>query len=192
MEHDFCENKVENLQMFDPFKLIVEVHAINEYGEGPSYAEITVDKDFLDRLVRLRRVCKENDLESVSVLTGPDRWEAEDYFRLRGDNLRVFGDLFWFEAHPKHADYSVETAMLSIADLCSLATLGTDGGNCFKWSNGKLFYASDSSHLQDFIEMVEDGEEDSVCSECGAKVDQIIGCPDGAEICEACFDNGGH
>ena len=34
-----------------------------------------------------------------------------------------------------------------------------------------------------------DGE---VCGQCGARTEKIIGCPDGAEICQACFDAGLH
>lgn len=30
------------------------------------------------------------------------------------------------------------------------------------------------------------------CDECKRKVDKIIGCPDGAEICQQCFDAGKH
>lgn len=30
------------------------------------------------------------------------------------------------------------------------------------------------------------------CSDCGARVQYIIGCPDGAEICQDCFDAGNH
>ena len=32
----------------------------------------------------------------------------------------------------------------------------------------------------------------SVCSDCKAEVKYIIGCPDGAEICQECFDSGKH
>jgi len=35
-------------------------------------------------------------------------------------------------------------------------------------------------------------DKDSTCSDCGDKVPSIIGCPDGAEICQACFDAGRH
>lgn len=31
-----------------------------------------------------------------------------------------------------------------------------------------------------------------VCANCGAEVESIVGCPDGAEICQQCFDNGHH
>jgi hypothetical protein len=33
---------------------------------------------------------------------------------------------------------------------------------------------------------------DNECSDCGSMVPYIIGCPDGAEICQSCFDAGGH
>lgn len=180
--------KVERLPAFEPFKLIVEAYAVSEFGDGPAYAEIKIDQRFLDRLQRLSRLCKENGLESVTVSAWPDRWDAEDELRIRGDSLRVWGDDFWFEAHPKHADYSVETRGIRIADLCSATTLKTDGAG-FRWSNGKLFYASDGI-LADLIEMVE--AKDNTCLECGDKVDRIIGCPDGAEVCQTCFDAGHH
>jgi hypothetical protein len=32
----------------------------------------------------------------------------------------------------------------------------------------------------------------SACSDCGAEVPYIIGCHDGGEICQDCFDNGAH
>lgn len=32
----------------------------------------------------------------------------------------------------------------------------------------------------------------SKCDECKKQVKEIIGCPDGAEICQACFDAGKH
>lgn len=30
------------------------------------------------------------------------------------------------------------------------------------------------------------------CDECHDAVDSVIGCPDGAEVCQACFDQGAH
>lgn len=35
-------------------------------------------------------------------------------------------------------------------------------------------------------------DETETCDDCGATVQFIIGCPDGAEICQACFDAGHH
>ena len=31
-----------------------------------------------------------------------------------------------------------------------------------------------------------------LCDDCGVEVEKIIGCPDGAEICQDCFDAGRH
>lgn len=36
------------------------------------------------------------------------------------------------------------------------------------------------------------GTEGDICDDCGAVVPTIIGCPDGAEICQRCFDAGAH
>ena len=35
-------------------------------------------------------------------------------------------------------------------------------------------------------------EEVSPCSECGVPVRIIVGCPDGAELCDSCFNAGIH
>lgn len=35
-------------------------------------------------------------------------------------------------------------------------------------------------------------DERATCDDCGSRVDTVIGCPDGAEICQACFDGGAH
>jgi len=31
-----------------------------------------------------------------------------------------------------------------------------------------------------------------LCDDCGDEVDELVGCPDGAEICQDCFDGGSH
>lgn len=35
-------------------------------------------------------------------------------------------------------------------------------------------------------------EEAATCADCGEVVESVVGCPDGAEICRQCFDNGHH
>lgn len=37
-----------------------------------------------------------------------------------------------------------------------------------------------------------DSKPVSICSSCRDEVDEIVGCPDGAEVCQACFDAGEH
>lgn len=34
--------------------------------------------------------------------------------------------------------------------------------------------------------------EPACCSDCGDELEEVIGCPDGAEICPACFAAGAH
>ena len=38
----------------------------------------------------------------------------------------------------------------------------------------------------------DEADDISICDDCGAEVPYIKGCPDGAEICQACFDSGKH
>lgn len=189
--------EVKRLPEFEPFKLIVEAYACDEFGDGPAYAVVTVDQPFLDKLVRFSRVCQENGLKSVTGDVGPDRWDGEDELRLRGDSLQVYGDSFWFTAYPKHASYNVETRNIEIGDLLDIAEAGPGApvqNDCFRWSDGRLYYASDPGLVDDLIDMIEESEssEDCMCDDCGAEVSRIIGCPDGAEICQRCFDAGNH
>lgn len=65
-----------------------------------------------------------------------------------------------------------------------------DGAYVVAWlwvSNKAAGIAGDEEEEEE-----EEEEENQICSECGAKVNEIIGCPDGAEICRACFDAGKH
>ncbi|MBU9211666.1 hypothetical protein [Burkholderia multivorans] len=171
---------------FEPFKLVVEARATSEFMEGPEYAEITVTTGFIENLFRLSRLCDEHGLESVTVPMSPDMWDQEGELRIRGGSLRVWGGEFWFEAWPKNRDYGVETVPVSIADLATVATLGTDGAG-FRRVGDKVFFADSDEGLKSLIAIV---EPDTVCSECGMQVGRVIGCPDGTEVCQACFDAG--
>lgn len=35
-------------------------------------------------------------------------------------------------------------------------------------------------------------DEEETCSECGEPCSEVIGCPDGAELCQSCFNQGAH
>lgn len=125
---------------FEPFKLVVQAHATSEFGEGPAWAEILITPEFIGRLRRLSRLCQEEGLESVTTAEAPGKWDQEDDLRIRGNSLRVWGDEFWFEAWPKNRDYGIETVPVSIADLATVATLGTDCAG-FQRIDDKVFYA---------------------------------------------------
>ena len=144
--------------MIETFELVIDAYALNEWGDGPAYAVVNVDRAFCDRLVRLRRLCGDNDLESVTVAAGPDRWENQDELRIRGDSLRVCGDAFWFEAYPKHADYGVETRSIEIDALLKIAAAGPNAppeSDCFRWSDSRLYYAGDPGLVTDLVDLIE-------------------------------------
>ena len=46
------------------------------------------------------------------------------------------------------------------------------------------------------LDLIRNGESEehnsNTCGECGEQVESIIGCPDGAEVCQQCFDAGRH
>lgn len=141
-----------------PLKLIVDAYAASEFGDGPSYAEIIVDQAFIERLVRLSRVCFDNDLESVTVANAPDKWDNDDDLRLQGSSLQVWGDNFWFEAYPKHSDYKVETRGMSVTMLKNIAEAGVDADvpdDCFKWLNGSLYYTGNPDSISGLIDIHE-------------------------------------
>lgn len=110
--------EIKHPPALSPFKLVVEAYATDEYGEGPSWAEVTVTPGFLQTLERLRRVCQDENLESVTVPQGPDLWDLEDDLRIRGDSLRVWRDDFWFDAHPKHMQLLGWKAQRDLAAMC--------------------------------------------------------------------------
>lgn len=41
-------------------------------------------------------------------------------------------------------------------------------------------------------EPIEESVHATICDECGCAAERVISCPDGAEICQECFDQGGH
>ena len=146
-----------------PFEMVISARTLNEFADGPTYAVVTVDQSMVDRLIRLRRICVENELEAVTDRACPDQWEREGDLYIRGDNLRVthYG-AFWFEAHLKHTDYGVETLCLDIALLLTVVEEGEGStpNEHFRWSNGKFYCAACPSELTDLVEAIErEGDE---------------------------------
>jgi hypothetical protein len=54
-----------------------------------------------------------------------------------------------------------------------------------------MFFEAESDEDLNELIAVYKGDS-STCAQCGAQTEKIIGCPDGAEICQACFDAGQH
>ena len=148
--------EIKHPPALSPFKLVVEAYATNQYDEGPSWAEVTVTPEFLQTLERLRRICQDENLESVTIPQGPDRWDMEDVLWIRNDSLQTWRDNFWFEAYPKYGDYSVETRSILIDHLIRVARKIADNDvenplpNDFVIRNGIVFYdVSDPENLAD-------------------------------------------
>jgi hypothetical protein len=58
--------------------------------------------------------------------------------------------------------------------------------NGFFAREGIIFFGDSPEDLADVF------CEAKACDDCGKQVNEVIGCPDGAEICQACFDAGHH
>lgn len=101
-------------------QMVVEVHATNEFGDTPQFAVVELTPAFFERLGELSALCRRYGLESVSVSAGPASWHREEELRITGDSLRVFGDMFWFEAYPKHGNYQIETQSVNIPALTDI------------------------------------------------------------------------
>jgi hypothetical protein len=177
---------------FEPFTLVVGANALSEEpDDGPRYAEVTVTPDFIERILRLSRLCAENDLTYSASRNAVDRWEREEKLRIRGDFLQVFCSFFYFEAYSEYLDCEVRTYEIDISTLASVAVLSTEGAG-FRRVGDRVFYADDEDALDGLINLYEGKDEGGTCDECGARVKEVIGCPDGAEICKQCFDQGAH
>lgn len=57
-----------------------------------------------------------------------------------------------------------------------------------------VFDVTDSAGETKRIDLTAEEQAGNIqlCDDCGAKCEKIIGCPDGAEICQECFDAGHH
>jgi hypothetical protein len=177
---------------FEPFTLVVGANALSEDpGDGPRYAEIRVTPELVEKLIRLSRLCEEHDLLSVETRDSVSLWESKEKLRIRGDCMKVFSCLFYFEAYSKYLDCEVRTNEIDSSALASVAVLSTEGAG-FRRVGDRVFYADDEDALDGLINLYEGKDEGGTCDECGARVKEVIGCPDGAEICKQCFDQGAH
>lgn len=131
---------VRRAPIFEPFTLVVDAYGLTESGDGPWYAEFTVTPDFIERLLRLSRLCTENDLAYAAGRDAVDRWDREEKFRIRGDCLQVFGNFFYFEAGSRSLDCDVRTNDIDIASLVSFSVLATEEVG-FRRVGSKVFYS---------------------------------------------------
>lgn len=134
--------------------LVADTYATDENGDSPSFAVINVDAFFASKLISLSAMCKEHRVASVVTDDTPEKWDNEDDLRIQNNSLTVTEDEFWFSGYPKHANYSVETRSMSIAELLRVIEMGKDdpAHPSFKWDDGILFYSGCSGLLTDLID----------------------------------------
>ena len=139
---------------FAPFKLVIEVFALDEHGDSPGAAMIEMNAGFVRHLQRLSSLCLNNKLWVVKEDDTP-AWDDES-LNMRGDLLTVSREgNFWYSAHPKHQDYNCETRSINIDSLLAAIARRDDAeqdGQCFRWVDGVLFYAADHGYVLDMAE----------------------------------------
>jgi len=149
-------------QLEAPVEMYVDAYSCDYAGEGPAWAKVTLTPDFLNEVLRMQLICKEQDVDIVTKSWAPEKWEAEERLRLEGDDLYVTDDSWWFRARPKHADYAVETRNVDIRDMLALLVPCSKAESTafLTMRQGKLFCIA-SGDMNGFIQMlVDDGELD--------------------------------
>lgn len=103
--------------LFEPFRLVIEAHSVMGEADAPAWAEIIVTPDFVSKILHLRKLCSDEELDIAGVHWSPDRWDREDDLQICPGTLFVTKNEFWFEAYPKHDWGNFETKAVRIADL---------------------------------------------------------------------------
>lgn len=139
-----------------PFTFFWEAFACDEWGEGPAWAKLEVTQAFVDELHKLQTQCLK-DKVNLSVDHSVDEWDNEDSLRLHGVELHVTQSLVWLSAHPKQANYNVETRLMDIKDFFD----AIEGNNTqwLAWADGVLF--KDGASAKELAQgLVDNGELD--------------------------------
>lgn len=92
------------------------VHATSEFGDGPLYTDVSINKKSLAQMdkdvANLKEIGFDVGKKSLPMMA---IWEDEKEYRLRDETLSVTDDSFvWASARPKHADYDVETMPMNL------------------------------------------------------------------------------
>ena len=127
-------------------KVFLEAYACDDYGDGPTFAELDVTPEFCARLQRLAALGTEHQLTELRMSDGPDAWEPGDVaqdMHFTMPELVVAGDSFWFTDHPKHAKYSVETRGIGITEFCDAVAKQA--------RSDPLFFGDDVDALKDCV-----------------------------------------
>ena len=148
------------------FDLYLSAASTSEYGDGPSWAKVTVNQEFVNQIFEMLAVIKLAKLSGAERYVYPDEWENEDEYRLIDNCLHVspHGD-FWFTSYPKHSDYNIETRGLDMMRLSKAIASSEDANELeqwgLKWTDAGLIYCP-SGDFEDFLNGILERESESV------------------------------
>ena len=97
-------------------RLVIEAYCTNEFGEGPGFAVVTIDRAFVDLVKKHQAIVVANDGLYFSSSCGIV-WENKPDYRIRSESLSVGSSEFFFTGQPKHVDYEVVTRPVEIEEL---------------------------------------------------------------------------
>jgi len=145
-------------------KLILSVMACADSDYHPDWAVLEITPEFVSRITRMRSICERERLTGVFDACGPDEWGGGDESTVQGERLVVEKDRFYFHAHPRGADYDIETADVDIEAF--LAAIADPEGNVpdgWAWHEGRLYVTNDASNasLAYLTESFEETQADS-------------------------------
>lgn len=130
----------------------VEAYAASDFGDGPSFAKLVANSDFVVKLRQLAALCVTHRLSELRTYDSPSLWgprDIEGELRLNCGELVVTPSSFWFVDQPKHASYHIETRAIEIEAFCeSIAS-----APC----NDPLYFGDQEASLKDAV--IEDGHE---------------------------------
>lgn len=136
-----------------PVELYIDAFACSEYADGPAWAMVYLTQEFINELLRLQSICKDNRLEFAVKSAYADDWQNQEEYRLTDDKLYVSQSSWWFRSQPKHADYHVESRYIELEDLFAVLNGGTNKYLAFR--KDKLMYDA-TGNVQNLVAMLVD------------------------------------
>jgi hypothetical protein len=129
---------------------------------GPKWVQMQLNLGVFERLLRLRELCVDGEIEHVATLkVWPSRWDDEGTdVTVNSWKAMVDDSEFWLCGTPKHSSGASTTHRLPLRYLATaLAAEGQqvpdDLGDMFAWYGGSLTF--NSNGVEDFIADIEAG-----------------------------------
>jgi len=113
--------------------LYVQANTSSDYGQAPYWAKVVLTPELFTRVQQLREVVHATGVSCISDWGDPDLWSSERAGLTSGRDvenddleaplwmdqgfLKVSKDRFWYEACPKHRNYTVSTQPIAFDAL---------------------------------------------------------------------------